>query len=92
MHCSAKKPITKFTVIPSEGTRIHSVSRMQSFSQTITVRPGDPLTVSSFLAKFTRLSKRRIKEAMVKGAVWYHRPGIKKHRLRRATGGLQAGV
>jgi tRNA pseudouridine32 synthase/23S rRNA pseudouridine746 synthase len=91
MHCSVKKPITKFTVIPSEGNRIHSVAHMQSFSQTITVRPGDPRTVSSFLAKFTRLSKRRIKEAMVKGGVWYHRPGIKKHRIRRATAALMPG-
>jgi len=64
---------------------------MQSFSQTITVRSGDPRTVSNFLVKFTRLSKGRIKEAMAKGAVWYHRPGSKKRRLRRATAALTPG-
>ena len=28
---------------------------------------------------------------MVKGAVWHHRPGIKKHRIRRATAALKPG-
>lgn len=64
---------------------------MQPFSQTITVRPEDPATAVEFLAKITRLSKRRIKDAMLKGAVWHQKQGAKKRRIRRATAAVTPG-
>jgi tRNA pseudouridine32 synthase/23S rRNA pseudouridine746 synthase len=64
---------------------------MQTLVQTITFPSGDPRKASEFLAETTGLSKRRIKEAMSKGAVWHQRVGTKKHRLRRATALLKPG-
>ncbi len=40
---------------------------------------------STFLARSTGLPKLRVKEAMIKGAVWLKRPGQKEKRIRRAT-------
>lgn len=44
-----------------------------------------------FLAQQTGISKRRLKEAMIKGAVWLQRGRGARKRLRRATTTLQAG-
>ncbi len=44
-----------------------------------------PTKVCSFIALSTGLSKLRIKDAMVKGAVWLKRSGQKEKRIRRAT-------
>ncbi|MBW2412655.1 MAG: RluA family pseudouridine synthase [Deltaproteobacteria bacterium] len=64
---------------------------MLTFSQTIAVRSGDPQSAVEFLAKITRLSKRRVKDAMLKGAVWHQKQGAKKRRIRRATAALSPG-
>ena len=58
---------------------------MQKLSLTKAVGPNDPATACDFLAKYTLLSKSRIKDAMAKGAVWLIRPKSKQQRLRRAT-------
>jgi tRNA pseudouridine32 synthase/23S rRNA pseudouridine746 synthase len=44
-----------------------------------------------YLARHTGLSKRRLKEAMLKGAVWLRHGRGKRKRLRRATTMLRAG-
>lgn len=64
---------------------------MHTFSQTITVRSEDPRSAVELLVKITRLSKRRAKEAMLKGAVWHQKKGTKKRRIRRATTALTPG-
>ena len=64
---------------------------MQKLALTRAVAPGDPTTVCNFLAKFTALSKSRIKDAMGKGAVWLKRQKGKQQRVRRATAGLRPG-
>jgi tRNA pseudouridine32 synthase/23S rRNA pseudouridine746 synthase len=64
---------------------------MHIFSQTITVHRGDPPTAGEFLATITPLSKRRVKDAMLKGAVWHQKRGRKKRRIRRATAALLPG-
>jgi tRNA pseudouridine32 synthase/23S rRNA pseudouridine746 synthase len=81
----------KYTATPYECLDMHSIANLQPFSLNITVRSGDPGTASQFLAKITRLSKLRIKDAMSKGAVWHQRPGSKKRRIRRATTALAPG-
>jgi tRNA pseudouridine32 synthase/23S rRNA pseudouridine746 synthase len=55
------------------------------------VKPGDPDTVCSFLAVYSELPKSRIKDAMVKGAVWLKRKKCKELRIRRATAGIKPG-
>jgi tRNA pseudouridine32 synthase/23S rRNA pseudouridine746 synthase len=64
---------------------------MQKFVLTKTVTPGDPTTACEFLAECTALSKRRIKDAMGKGAVWLKKKKGKHQRSRRATTGLRPG-
>ena len=64
---------------------------MQTLAQTITFLSDNPRKASEFLAETTGLSKQRIKEAMLKGAVWHQRAGTRKHRLRRATTVLKPG-
>jgi tRNA pseudouridine32 synthase/23S rRNA pseudouridine746 synthase len=64
---------------------------MQKLSLTKTVGPDDPATACDFLARFTSLSKSRIKDAMTKGAVWLQRSNSKQQRLRRATASLLPG-
>lgn len=46
---------------------------------------------AEFLMRYTGLSKRTLKDAMNKGAVWLCRGKSKRKRLRRATSALQAG-
>ncbi|MEJ2102424.1 MAG: RluA family pseudouridine synthase [Desulfobacterales bacterium] len=64
---------------------------MQKLSLTKTVGPNDPPKASDFLVACTSLSKSRIKDAMIKGAVWLKRQKSKQQRLRRATAGLKPG-
>ena len=64
---------------------------MQKLSLTKTVGPNDPTTACNFLAEFTALSKSRVKDAMLKGAVWLKKQKGKQHRIRRATAGLRPG-
>ena len=64
---------------------------MQKLTLNKTVTPDDPSTACEFLAECTALSKRRIKDAMGKGAVWLKRKKGKKQRIRRATKILRPG-
>lgn len=64
---------------------------MLKFSIVKTVGPEDPKTVVDFLAGHSGISKVRIKDAMIKGAVWLKRPKGKKNRIRRARTALKAG-
>ena len=64
---------------------------MQKLAITKTVGPDDSTTACEFLAKTTALSKRRIKDAMGKGAVWLKREKRKQQRIRRATKSLRPG-
>ena len=68
----------------------NKVPFMQKLSLTKTVGPYDLPTACDFLAACTSLSKSRIKDAMIKGAVWLKRKK-KQQRLRRATAGLKPG-
>ena len=64
---------------------------MQKFSLKKTVGLHDPKTVLEFLARHTDLSKRRIRDAMNKGAVQLKRVKGKQFRIRRATMALEIG-
>jgi tRNA pseudouridine32 synthase/23S rRNA pseudouridine746 synthase len=55
------------------------------------VGPEDPKTVVDFLAGHSSVSKVRIKNAMVKGAVWLKRARGKRYRVRRAKTALKTG-
>jgi tRNA pseudouridine32 synthase / 23S rRNA pseudouridine746 synthase len=50
-----------------------------------TLEAVTPHTICHYLADSTGLSKGRIKDAMIKGAVWISNKGGKRRRLRRAT-------
>lgn len=56
-----------------------------------TVSSDDIRTASALLAAGTGLSKTKVKEAMIKGAVWLKKDKRKRRRLRRATASLAAG-
>ncbi len=58
---------------------------------TATVQEGDAVRAVDLLAARSGLSKARIKEAMIKGAVWLSRPRGPRRRLRRATKVLKVG-
>ena len=64
---------------------------MHKLALTKTVAPSDPASACKFLAECTALSKRRIKDAMRKGAVWLKREKHKQQRIRRATKSLRPG-
>lgn len=64
---------------------------MQRFALSQTVAAGDPATACEFLATFTPLSKRRIKDAMAKGAVWLKKSNRGQYRVRRASTALKPG-
>ena len=55
------------------------------------VGSGDIRVASELLATGTGLSKTKIKEAMIKGAVWLKKGRGKRRRLRRATSTLAVG-
>ena len=44
----------------------------------------NPQLICDLLSAGSGLSKLKVKKAMASGAVWRHRPGQKKHRIRRA--------
>ena len=52
------------------------------------VSSDDPLIACDFIAAGTGLSKTKVKDAMIKGAVWLKRDKAKRRRLRRATTAL----
>lgn len=55
-------------------------------SWTLTVPKGNTLDACTLLARFSGLSKSRVKETMIKGGVWLQKRGKgKSARLRRAT-------
>lgn len=58
-----------------------------------TVGPGDPQLAVDLLAAASGLPKARLKDAMIKGAVWLRRagPGQTRRRLRRAKTELKPG-
>jgi len=56
-----------------------------------TVGQNDPRTAAEFLAQHTGISKRGIKDAMNKGAVWLKKKNGKALRIRRATAALKPG-
>ena len=57
------------------------------------VSAGEPVAAIDLLAGLVPLSKRRLKDVMIKGAVWLTRArkGARRQRLRRATTVLQPG-
>lgn len=57
----------------------------------LTASAQDAGVAVDFLVKHTGISKRKLKEAMNKGAVWICRGRGKRKRLRRATAVLQTG-
>lgn len=61
----------------------------EAFSRTWTVT--EPSTASDVLARLTGLPKARVKDCMIKGGVWRHRPGHRTSRLRRATAEVLPG-
>lgn len=56
-----------------------------------TVTADDPMVAVDFLAAHTPLSKARLKDAMIKGAVWLKRDRYAQRRLRRAKTLLKPG-
>jgi tRNA pseudouridine32 synthase/23S rRNA pseudouridine746 synthase len=56
-----------------------------------TVSSGDIQTASALLTAGTGLSRTKVKEAMIKGAVWLKKYKRKRRRLRRATTSVAAG-
>jgi tRNA pseudouridine32 synthase/23S rRNA pseudouridine746 synthase len=64
---------------------------MKKISPNMVVGLEDPKTAVDFLARHCDISKVRIKDAMVKGAVWLKRPKGKRYRIRRAKTALNAG-
>lgn len=51
----------------------------------IIIAANDPTMICDALVKHTGLSKTRIKQAMIKGAVWLHHSKTGARRIRRAT-------
>ena len=49
------------------------------------------VTACDALAARTGLSKSKVKQGMIKGAVWHQKPGAKPRRVRRATTVVQSG-
>jgi tRNA pseudouridine32 synthase/23S rRNA pseudouridine746 synthase len=68
-----------------------SQSHLKKCSLRKTVDAEDPDRVAEFLAYHAGISKRRLKDAMNKGAVWLKKPGGKQLRIRRATTRLKTG-
>jgi tRNA pseudouridine32 synthase/23S rRNA pseudouridine746 synthase len=64
---------------------------LQKFELKKTVGPDDPPKVVEFLARYSAISKVRIKDAMNKGAVWQKKARGRQRRIRRATTVLAAG-
>lgn len=65
------------------------IKRKQSWELTVTDKDAEQAV--DYLVRHTGISKRKLKEAMIKGAVWLRHGRGKLKRLRRATTQLQAG-
>ncbi len=61
------------------------------FERHFTIAASDEKVVCDFLAIRTALSKSRIKQAMIAGAVWLSRNGRRRQRVRRASKQLLNG-
>jgi tRNA pseudouridine32 synthase/23S rRNA pseudouridine746 synthase len=68
---------------------VSEAQRKQSWE--LTVGAQDAVAAVDYLVQHTGISKRKLKEAMNKGAVWLRRGRGKLKRLRRTTTLLQAG-
>lgn len=68
---------------------MNNVQHRRSWELKVTT--ADAGQAVDFLFTHTGISKRKLKEAMAKGAVWLHRGRGKRKRLRRATTVLQPG-
>ena len=80
---------TRFT--STNPNRIVVMTGRQRFSFKKTIAAETPHGCCDYLAEHTALSKSKIKDAMLKGAVWISRQGGKRRRLRRASAVLQSG-
>jgi tRNA pseudouridine32 synthase / 23S rRNA pseudouridine746 synthase len=67
------------------------MSAERRFTLKKTIDTATPQTCCDYLAEHAGLSKGKVKDAMVKGAVWLGTQGGKRRRLRRATTVLQPG-
>ncbi|MBI1422548.1 MAG: RNA pseudouridine synthase [Gammaproteobacteria bacterium] len=63
----------------------------QRQSWELTASSDDTGSAVDYLVRHTGISKGKLKDAMIKGAVWLQRGRGKRKRLRRATSALQAG-
>jgi len=79
----------RFTPTNPERSTLMTSQQRFSFKQTIAAET--PHSCCDYLAAHTALSKSKLKDAMLKGAVWISRRGGKRRRLRRASAALQAG-
>ncbi|CAB1062088.1 Ribosomal large subunit pseudouridine synthase D (EC [Olavius sp. associated proteobacterium Delta 1] len=66
-------------------------NQLPKFSLKKIVTLDDPKTAVEFLARYSDISKIKIKDAMNKGAVWLKKSKGKPYRIRRATATLKAG-
>jgi tRNA pseudouridine32 synthase/23S rRNA pseudouridine746 synthase len=64
---------------------------MQKITIKKNVGPEDPATAVEFIAEYSDISKVRIKDAMIKGAIWLKKARGKQYRIRRAKTTLKAG-
>ncbi len=64
---------------------------MTSTRYDITLCHHDPMTAADALVHHTGISKTRIKQAMIKGAVWHQRPNSARRLIRRATAQVRPG-
>ncbi len=80
---------TRFT--PTNPKRTTVMTSQQRFSFKKTIAAETSRSCCDYLAEHTSLSKSKLKDAMLKGAVWISRQGGKRRRLRRASAALQSG-
>ena len=78
-------------ITPTNPKRTIVMTSQQRFSFKQTIAAEKPHSCCDYLAEHTALSKSKLKDAMLKGAVWISRQGGKRRRLRRASAALQAG-
>jgi len=76
---------------PTNPERTSEMTEQQRFNFKNTIAAETSHSCCDYLAKHTVLSKSKLKDAMLKGAVWISRQGGKRRRLRRASTALHAG-
>jgi tRNA pseudouridine32 synthase/23S rRNA pseudouridine746 synthase len=64
---------------------------MEKITLTHTIKQGEQQDACALLSSHTHLSKGKVKDAMVKGAVWLQKQGGKQKRLRRSKTQLSPG-